>query len=452
MSIPFRRIHIVGAGGAGMSALAKILLARGHEVSGSDLRGGATLEALSDLGAIVFTGHNPAVAQKADLVVASSAVPEFDEELEAARVAGLPVWRRPQLLDALTTNIPTLGATGTHGKTTTTALLVTALRAGGYDPSFVVGGEISELGTNGHLGTTDLLVIEADEAFRTFESINLNGLVITNIEPEHLEHFGTRGDLLDSFAAVARSVEGPVLACADDEGSATVSQRAGTSTYGFSVDSDWQLSGLIESADGLLFSLRSSEFNVDVRLPYPGRHVALNAAGALALLAESGYDLDDASQGLAEFKGVARRWDNRGTVAGVTLVDDYAHHPTEVRATLEAARSAAPGKVWAVFQPHLYSRTERFYREFAESLRLADEIVVTDIYGAREEPVPGITGELIADSARDLGATVHYVPHRVDLVSFLLPRLEDGDMVLSMGAGDITLLHGELASRLAETS
>ena len=435
-----------------MSSLAKILLLKGHTVSGSDLRGGATLETLSDLGATVVTGHHPRVAEAADLVVASSAVPEFDEELEAARLAGLPVWRRPQLLDALTKDIKTLGATGTHGKTTTTALLITALRASGYDPSFVIGGEISELGTNGHVGTDDLLVLEADEAFRTFESVNLNGLVITNVEPEHLEHFGTRADLLDSFTGVAESVEGPVLACADDEGSATVAARVGVSTYGFSADADWRLSGLEVSAEGSLFTLSGQGVSLDVRLPYPGSHVALNAAGALALLTESGYDIDRAVQGLGSFRGVARRWDRRGTVGGVTLVDDYAHHPTEVRATLDAARLAASGKVWAVFQPHLYSRTERFYTDFADALGLADEVVVTDVYGAREEPVPGITGELIADSAREHGTVAHYVPHRVDLVSFLLPLVEPGDMVISMGAGDITLLHGELALQLAESS
>lgn len=452
MNISFRRIHIVGAGGAGMSSLAKILLAQGHEVSGSDLRGGATLKALADLGATVFTGHNPAVVAKADLVVASSAVPDFDEELQAAREAGLPVWRRPQLLDALTEEIRTLGATGTHGKTTTTALLVTALRAAGHDPSFVIGGEIAELGTNGHVGSTDLLVVEADEAFKTFESINLNGLVITNVEPEHLEHFGTREDLLNSFVTVAASVEGPVVACADDEGSAIVARRAGRSTYGFSVESDWLISGLEQTAAGSMFSLSHDGANWLVQLPLPGRHLVLNAAGALALLGELGYDLDFAVEGLADFKGVVRRWDHRGTVAGVTLVDDYAHHPTEVRATVEAARSAATGKIWAVFQPHLYSRTERFYREFGEALCLADEIVVTDVYGAREEPVPGITGELIVDSAQAFGGTAHYVQHRVDLVPFLVPRVADGDMVLSMGAGDITLLHSELAARLSETS
>lgn len=452
MNVPYRRIHIIGAGGAGMSSLAKVLLAQGHDVSGSDLRGGATLQALSDLGATVSTGHNPTVVESADLVVASSAVPEFDEELAAARQNGIPTWRRPQLLDALTTDVPTIGATGTHGKTTTTALLIVALRSAGYDPSFVIGGEINELRTNGHVGATDLLVVEADEAFKTFESINLNGLVVTNVEPEHLEHFGTREDLLESFVKVAESVAGPVLACADDDGSAAVADRVAALTYGFSEGSDWLLADLDVSADGSTFTMTNAERSIDVTVRQPGAHVALNAAGALALLATLGYDLDELVPGVAGFSGVRRRWDHRGTVAGVTLIDDYAHHPTEVRATLEAAVASSSGRVWAVFQPHLYSRTQRFFQEFGEALCLADEIVVTDVYGAREEPVPGVTGELISDVARVLGASVHYVPHRSDLASLLVPLVERGDLVISMGAGDITLLHSELAAKLVQMS
>ena len=238
MNLPYKRIHIVGAGGAGMSALAKILVALGHEVSGSDLRGGASLQGLSEIGVSVFAGHNPEVAVTADLVVASSAVPEFDEELEAARASQVPVWRRPELLGALTTNYRTIGATGTHGKTTTTALMITALWSLGVDPSFVVGGELTDVGTNGHLGTDDLLVLEADEAFRTFESINLDGLVVTNIEPEHVEHFGTEQDLHDSFVSVARSVNGPVVVCLDDAGAATLAEQTGAITYGQAESAD----------------------------------------------------------------------------------------------------------------------------------------------------------------------------------------------------------------------
>lgn len=448
MTLPEGRIHVVGAGGAGMSAIAKVLASKGYEVSGSDLRGGAALDALTALDIPVSIGHHPEVVAGAALVVASSAVPEYDEELEAARRADIPVWRRPELLAALTADMPTIGATGTHGKTTTTAMLVTALLELGEDPSFIVGGDIVDLGTNGHLGSTDLLVLEADEAFRTFESLHLRGLVVTNVEHEHVDHFGTPEELLDSFVTVAGKVDGPVVACLDDPGSAEVASRVGARSYGFDARADWRLSGLQSRAGEISFELAGPGGSAPVRIGQPGRHTALNAAGAVALLAELGRDLESAAAAMASFRGVGRRWDHKGTIDGVVLYDDYAHHPTEVAAVLDAAGEIAAGRVWAVFQPHLYSRTERFSREFGQALARADVAVVTDVFGAREEPVPGVTGKLVADAARDAGATVHYVPHRLDLASFLAPQLESGDLVLSLGAGDITLLHTELAPLL----
>lgn len=432
-----------------MSAIAKILKARGHVVTGSDLRSGASLDALSDLGIETVTGHNPEMAMQADLVVASSAVPDYDEELAAARAAGVTTWRRPQLLAAVTAEIPTIGATGTHGKTTTTAMLITIVRATGNDPSFIIGGSVTGLETNGHLGTTDLMVLEADEAYRTFESLNLDGLVITNVEPEHLEHFGSVDELLDSFKRVARAVDGPVVACVDDSGAEVVAEQTGAVTYGMSRGASWRAAEPIPSPDGISFTLQHGGTSVPVSLPQPGIHHASNAAGALALAGEMGYDVEVMARSLSSFRGVSRRWEHRGTVGGVVLYDDYAHHPTEVAATLHAARGVADGLLWAVFQPHLYSRTERFSEEFGEALAGADRVVVTDVFGAREEPVPGVTGELIADAAALAGADVHYIPHRSDLADFLVPRVAGGDLVLTMGAGDITLLHTELAQRLA---
>ena len=450
MNISHERIHIVGAGGAGMSAIAKILLARGHQLTGSDLRRGASLEALADLGVETFTGHHPEVAVRADLVVASSAVPEYDEELTAARDAGIPTWRRPEMLSALTQDTTTIGATGTHGKTTTTAMLITAIRAAGLDPSFIIGGTVAGLGTNGHLGASDLLVIEADEAYRTFESLDLQGLVVTNVEPEHLEHFGDVDDLLRSFIQVAQDVTGPVVACIDDPGAEAVAREADGIPYGLSRDASWRVVDPVPSPGGIEFSIEHQGRSVPVVLTQPGIHHALNATGALALAGELGHDIDDIVRAFSNFRGVSRRWEHRGTVDGVVLYDDYAHHPTEVAATLEAARGAADGLLWAVFQPHLYSRTERFSEEFGAALAAADRVVVTDVFGSREEPVPGVTGELIADAAAKAGADVHYIPHRSDLAEFLAPLVAGGDLVLTMGAGDITLLHSELAVRLAE--
>jgi UDP-N-acetylmuramate--alanine ligase len=433
-----------------MSAIAKVLVGMGHVVSGSDQRGGSTLDRLEDFGITTYTGHHPEAARCADLVVASSAVPDSDPELTAALEAGIPVWRRPELLAALTRGVETIGATGTHGKTTTTALLVSALRALGEDPSFIVGGDLADWNTNGHFGATSLLVIEADEAFRTFEMLSLAGLIVTNVEVEHVEHFGTDSDLMDAFIGVALGVRGPVVACADDPGSLEVAHRADAVTYGTAVDADWRIIGLTTHEGGSRFDLVGPEARAHVSLTRPGAHVARNAAGALALLGSMGRDVEVAAQGLASFRGVGRRWEHRGTVSGVTLVDDYAHHPTEVAATVAVARQLARARVWAVFQPHLYSRTARLHDEFGESLSGADEVVVTDVYGSREEPVPGVTGAIVAEAVLRHGGKAHYVPHRSDLAKFLAGRVAEGDLVLTMGAGDVTLVPTELALLLAE--
>ncbi len=450
MRLDYRRVHLVGAGGAGMSAIAKVLAGMGHEVSGSDQRGGSTLDRLEDFGIDTYAGHHPQVARDADLVVASSAVPDRDPELAAAAEAGVPVWRRPDLLAALTAGITTVGATGTHGKTTTTALLVAALKSLGEDPSFIVGGDLTDWNTNGHFGSTPLLVIEADEAFRTFERLHLGGLVVTNVETEHIEHFGTESDLMEAFVGVARGVEGPVVVCEDDPGAREVGDRTDAITYGLDPSSDWRIVDLTRHDGGSRFELIGPSTRAHVSLGRPGAHVALNAAGALALLGSMGRDVALAAAGLASFRGVGRRWENKGTVSGVTLIDDYAHHPTEVAATVAVANDLARGKVWAVFQPHLYSRTALFHDEFGAALSAADEVVVTDVYGSREEPVPGVTGALVVEAVGRHGGSAHYVPHRSDLAAFLEERVADGDLVLTMGAGDITLVPIELALRLAE--
>jgi UDP-N-acetylmuramate--alanine ligase len=443
------RIHLIGVGGAGMSALAKILAGRGHRISGSDLRGGAVLDLLGDLGLEVWEGHRPDRVAGADLVVASSAVPDGDPELRAAEQAGIPVWRRPQLLKSITDEIPTLGPSGTHGKTTTTALLVTALRATGMDPSFLVGGDLVALGTNAHLGSDDLLVLEVDEAFGTFEHVHLRGLVVTNVERDHMDHFVSSDRLEESFVDVVSRVDGPVVACLDDPGAARVASRTGAVTYGTAPAAAWRLSDF-EAADGRArFRLRGPGDSALVELPRPGFHLARNAAGALALLGELGHDLESVAGGLAGFAGVRRRFESRGVVAGVRIIDDYAHHPTEVAATLEEASQYPAGRVWAVFQPHLYSRTRDMYGDFGVALSRADAVLVTDVYGSREDPIPGITGRLVAAAAREAGAPlVEYVPHRLDVADRLAELVVPGDLVVTMGAGDITLVAAELARAL----
>lgn len=445
-----RRLHIVGVGGAGMSALAKLLAGRGYRVSGSDIRQSETLARLADAGLEVWAGHRPERVGGCDVVVASSAVPDGDPELEAARRLGIPVWRRPRLLSALTARIPTIGPTGTHGKTSSAAMMVLALRRAGIDPSFVVGGELVDLGTNAASGNDDLLVLEVDEAFRTFEAVRLRGLMVTNVELDHLEHFESPSDLYDAFVRVARRVEGPLVVCADDPGSARISREVEAVTYGTDPRSQWRIVGPVQSPEGIEFGLRlPGGRELAVRLSRPGIHMARNAAGVVALLAGFGVDPEVAAEGLGVFRGVRRRFELRGRVGGVAVYDDYAHHPTEVEATILAARVGLEGRLWAIFQPHLYSRTRRFAEELGRALSMADAVVVTDVYGARETPIPGVTGKLVADAARRAGAQlVFYVPHRREVVSTILDRLEPGDVVLTLGAGDITVVPTELLTEL----
>ena len=443
-------VHVVGVGGAGMSALAKLLAGRGRRVTGSDLRDSEALTRLNEVGVKAWPGHRPSDIKDVDLVVSSSAVPEADLELQAAYERGIPVWRRPELLQAITLEIPTIGVTGTHGKTSSTAMMILALRKVGRDPSFVVGGEILELRTNAHAGTEDLLVLEIDEAFGTFEHVHCRGLVVTNVEAEHLDFFKTASAMEEAYARVARNVNGPVVACLDDPGAARLAERIGTLTYGTSDAADWRMSEVVGGPDSVRFRLLSEKSDLDVEVGKPGVHMARNAAGVLALLGTLGLDVERAAAGFSTFQGVKRRFEHRGEIAGVNIIDDYAHHPTEVAANLRAARERRPGRLVAVFQPHLYSRTELLHREFGAALALADLVVVADVYGAREAPIPGISGAMVADAATRSGAPrVEYVPHRAELAEALAVLLEEGDLVLTMGAGDITLLASELGSVLS---
>jgi UDP-N-acetylmuramate--alanine ligase len=445
------RIHLVGAGGAGMSGLGRVLAQSGHTVSGSDLVAGRPLLDLEDVGVVVWQGHRPDAVTGVDLVVRSSAVPDDDPEVVAAIAAGRTVWARPRLLEAVTAAIPTIGATGTHGKTTTSALLVTALGGLGRSPSFVVGGHLVDHGTNAAYADPELLVLEADEAFGTFLDLHLRGLVVTNVEPEHLDHFGDVAALEDAFVQVMRDVDGPVVACADDPGAERAMARSAAVSYGLSSTARWRVTHLEEGPLDVRFTLTGPSVTVPVRVGRPGLHVARNAAGALALVGELGWDVERAALALAGFSGVARRFHLRARVAGVTFVDDYAHHPTEVLATLRTARLGSWNRIWAIFQPHLYSRTAALANEFGQAFDGVDELVVTDVYGSRETPVPGITGRLVADAARArTSAHVRYVPHLREVPTAIVGDLAPGDLVLTLGAGDITLLVDDLAQALSE--
>jgi UDP-N-acetylmuramate--alanine ligase len=441
---------VIGAGGAGMSGLAKILAQSGHQVSGSDLKPGPALSALTAAGVETWVGHRPGAAASWDLVVVSSAVPDRDPEVRAAREGSIEVWDRPRLLQALTRRMRTIGVTGTHGKTTGTAMLVAALRSLGRDPSFMVGGELVDLATNAHLGETDLFALEADEAFGTFLSLDLQGLVITNVEPDHLDHYGSLVDLEAAFTEVARTVDGPVLVGIDDAGAAAVASLVPQAIgYGTGDGARWRISELSHRPGAVGFRLIGPDVDVAVDVPKPGMHVARNAAGALALLGEMGFDVVGAAGGLARFAGVRRRFETRARIAGVTVVDDYAIHPTEISATIEAATRGGTRRIVAVFQPHRFTRTQEMGAELGEALAAADRVFVTDVYAASEAPIPGITGRVVAEAAQRSGTNVTYVPRRADLAAAVAAEATEGDTVLLMGAGDITLVADELAPILA---
>ncbi len=435
-----------------MSGLAKLMAESGKTVTGSDIRHSVRLDSLADTGVEVWAGHRPdRISEQTDLVVISSAVPEEDPEVAAARRAGVEVWRRPRLLRAMSSEIATVGCTGTHGKTSSTAMLVEAARAAGENPSFMVGEHMLGLGTNAGTGTDPWMVLEVDEAFGTFEEVKLSGLVITNVEAEHLDHFETVDNLESSFVGVARGVDGPVLAGVDDPGARRVAERAGLSGFGLAEDAGWRITEVVEESAGSSFLLVHEGSSWRVGVPLPGLHMARNAAGVIALCGELGLDLDRAVEGVARYRGVRRRYEHRGVVKGVTIIDDYAHHPSEVAATLRAAVGAGHRRVWAVFQPHLYSRTAQMFTGLGAALTLADRIVVTDVYGAREEPQPGISGELVASAARRAGGRrVEYFQHRSEIAARVAPILKEGDLVVTMGAGDISMVPTELLTLLAE--
>jgi UDP-N-acetylmuramate--alanine ligase len=365
-------------------------------------------------------------------------VPGNDPEVRAAAVAGAVVWERPDLLDALTREMPAIGFTGTHGKTTSTALAVSALHSLGRDPTFLVGGELVALNTGAHLGDRALFVLEADEAFGTFRRLRLQGLSVTNIEPDHLDYYGHVAALEEAFALVANRTAGPVVGCLDDPGVLRLAERAPVIGYGTSPAATWRIADVTHGQGDVSFTLVGPQGAIPVAVPRPGDHIARDAAGVLALLGELGFDVAESASGLATFAGVRRRFEVRGRIGGVTVVDDYAHHPSEIKATIEAGRLGGWSRVVAVFQPHRYTRTADLAPEFGAPLALADRVIVTDVYSAGESPIPGVSGRLVAEAVSAAGGDARYVPLLGDLPAALTPELQEGDLVLLLGAGDIT--------------
>jgi UDP-N-acetylmuramate--alanine ligase len=447
VSAELGRVHFVGIGGAGMSGIARVLLARGATVSGSDAKESRTTAALRALGAAVHLGHDAENVRDADTVVVSTAIRPENPELVAARELGLRVLPRAEALAALMAGRRGVAVAGTHGKTTTTSMLTVAVQHCGVDPSFAIGGDLNEAGSNAHHGSGDLFVVEADESDGSFLAYHPHAAIVTNVEPDHLDHYGDAAAVDRAFEDFVRTVDrqGFLVACADDPGArrlVELARRDGVDvrTYGTSHEADLRLDALTVSGATSRYEpvLRGRRLP-PVTLGVPGRHLALNSGAAL--LAGIGLGLPEAqlAEGLSGFTGVRRRMELKGTVAGIRVYDDYAHHPTELTAQLAAAREVAgAGRLVVAFQPHRYSRTLAFAAEFGEALAAADEVVVMEVYAAGEDPIPGASGATVAAAVPLPAERVVFEPSWTAVPQLLAERASPGDLVLTLGAGDVT--------------
>jgi UDP-N-acetylmuramate--alanine ligase len=453
------RVHFVGIGGAGMSGIARIMLARGVPVSGCDARDSRTIAALRARGADVFVGHDPEHVADVDTLVVTSAVRSANPEVVAARDRGVRVIPRAAALAGVMAGRRGIAVAGTAGKTTTTSMLAVALQACGRDPSYAIGGDLNEPGSNAHHGTGDLFVAEADESDRSFLLLSPEAIVVTNVEPDHLDTYGEAAAVHVAFEEFVDRVAdgGSVALGADDEGSRALAGRARdrdlrVATFGLATDADVRVDGLTLTAGGSRFEVIASGRRLgEVVLQVPGAYNAVNAAGALAVGLQLGLPFGDLVRGLGQFSGARRRFEPKGVAGGVRVFDDYAHHPTKVTALLTAARhEAGDGRLVVVFQPHLYSRTQHFAQGFGDALALADLVVVMEVYAAREDPVPGVTGALIADAVPAGSVQVVYEPSWSSVARVVAELVQDGDLVLTVGAGDVTMLGPEILAAVDE--
>ncbi|WP_411376159.1 UDP-N-acetylmuramate--L-alanine ligase [Arthrobacter sp. MPF02] len=433
------KVHFIGIGGVGMSAVARIMVARGVPVSGSDAKNLPVMDDLAAAGARISVGYDAENLGDAQTVVAGSAIRADNPELAAAREAGLPVLHRSEALAATMGEDVVVTVAGTHGKSTTTSMVTVLLQGAGLDPSFAIGANVPALGVNAAHGQSGIFVAEADESDGSFLNYRPRIAVVTNVEPDHLDHYGTAEAVYESFDRFTALLpaDGVLIACADDAGARSLAER--TRARG---NTRVVLYGTEEGADLVLHDGGPGQVAVsgpagqhEISLQVPGRHNALNAAAAFAVAGELGVEAGAAAAALAGFSGAARRFELKGEGGGVRVYDDYAHHPTEVRAALTAARSVAAGhKVHVLFQPHLFSRTREFSKDFAEALNLADTALVLDVYPAREDPIPGVTSQLIADHLGSGGRLVA----AAEAVQAIAGAASEGDIVLTVGAGDVT--------------
>jgi UDP-N-acetylmuramate--alanine ligase len=431
-------VHFIGIGGSGMSGIARLLIGMGHKVTGSDLRESSNVLSLREAGAEIFIGHDASNLGTPDTVVVTSALWPTNPEYLLAKENGIPVIHRSQALAALASKKRLVAVAGAHGKTTSTGMIITALINLGQDPSFVNGGVINSVGASSSFGKGELFVIEADESDGSFLHYETAVSLITNVDPDHLDHYGSVEAFHKVFAEFANKSKEFVVINSDDAGAKEVAKLITRPmiTFGESTDAAVQVTNINQQAQ-VSFDLVYGSTTLSTKLKLAGRHNAVNAAGAVAILVGLGFDFSQAVAEVSKFEGTERRFELHGQARGVSVYDDFAHHPTEVAAALNGARAVVgSGKLITVFQPHLYSRTRLFAKEFAEVLAASDEVVLLDIYAAREDPEPGVTGELIYNQFEDK-ARIHYVPNWDAAPEVAAALAESGDFIVTMGCGDV---------------
>ncbi len=440
------KVHFVGVGGVGMSGIASVAKQLGMQVSGSDLKESKYSKALKKQGIKVYVGHDARnIAENdPDVVVVSSAIPDTNPELVAAREAGIEIWPRAKMLAYVGNGYKVLAVAGTHGKTTTSSMLSAALVKLGADPAFLVGGIIDGFDSNARYGGGDYCAVEADESDGSFTYLDPYMAIVTNIEADHLDHYGDLASIQRAFAEFVSNVpaEGCVVACGDNEGLVELmaaSTPARVVSYGVGEGCDVRT---VPADDGSFEIVADGEGTVMRLQANPGLHNMLNATAVVTLLMQLGYGLEESARAVESFSGVRRRFDLVGKVGGVTVIDDYGHHPTEIKATLTAARNLGCKRIHVLFQPHRYSRTASLADEFATAFDGVDKVTVMDVYSAGETPIPGVTGKTVVDSVlgHDPSMDISWVQGRAEVVSYLADWLQDGDLLITMGAGDVTAI------------
>lgn len=450
-----RNFHFIGIGGAGMSAIAHVLIKRGYNVSGSDLNAGRVSARLASEGAMVFMGHDACQVSDADAeaVVVSTAIKADNPEVVAAKEQNIPVYHRSDVLAAIFNQGDGVAVAGAHGKTTTSAMIACIAVEGNTDPTVIIGGEVSALNGNACNGAGRFIVAEADESDGSFLKLNPCLALVTNIEDDHLDYYGTEENIYKAFKQfLGNLVEGgKAILCVDNAKVKALAQETDKEviTYGLE-DADYVAKDIHYGVDGTTYKLYyKDEFVTDVRLIVPGRHNVLNSVGAFAAAREMGVAEESILASLAKFGGAKRRFETKGKVNGVWVVDDYAHHPTEIEVTLKAARQTQPKRLLCLFQPHRYTRTKLLFNEFCNCFADCDELILTDIYAASEAPIPGITSEALAEGVRKaLGKEVTYISRLAKAEEYLEAKAEAGDLILTVGAGDVFKVGEELVREL----